>query len=72
MKTILRVYDFDIKNGYVKTNKGFFTNKQFNAILFNIEQIKKNYITAFDIREIKNGWILPFQPSEYLKYVHLV
>jgi hypothetical protein len=63
MKTLLRIEDFDIKTGETLTNKGIFSNHQFNVLLNKLYSLKIFY----DYREVKRGWIFyDFDPVKFM------
>jgi len=64
MKTRIRLQDYNIQTGEVITNKGIFTNNQWEALLNKIKQLHMFY----DYREIKCGWIFyDFNPINFMK-----
>lgn len=64
MKTRIRLIDFNVKTGEVITNKGIFTNNQWEALLFKVKSLHCFY----DFKEIKCGWIFyDFDPIRYMK-----
>jgi hypothetical protein len=64
MKTRIRLQDYNVQTGEVITNKGIFTNNQWEALLNKIKHLHIFY----DYREIKCGWIFyDFDPISFMK-----
>jgi len=64
MKTRIRLQDYNFQTGEVMTNKGMFTNDQWEALLHRIKSLHMFY----DYREIKCGWIFyDFDPIKFMK-----
>jgi len=64
MKTLLIIQDVNISTGEVFTNKGIFTNNQWDMLMFHIKAILKdhsNHRYGFkNVREFKRGYILDY------------
>jgi len=58
MKTILRIYDFNISTGEVYSNQGFFNYADWEILRLKIKRRENNPRFSGDVKRITNGWIL--------------
>ena len=58
MTTLLRVLEVNIPTGEVHTNKGIFTNDEWESMMRRIEVRMKDPRHFCDVKFIKNGWLL--------------
>lgn len=65
--TLLLIWDFDIPSGDVTTNKGIYSNRQWERLMHKIGEMKKDPCCFCDVREVKRGWVFyTMDPTIYM------